>query len=55
MRDVNEAERLRRRDRTQNGRSPAQRTTRSKVKTRAAKYPGANNRAGQQQQAIREQ
>jgi len=55
MYDVDEAERLRRRDRTQNGRSPGQRTKRSKVKSRSAKYPGNGDRAAQQQQAIKEQ
>jgi hypothetical protein len=39
-----EAEKIRRRDRTQRGRSPAQRTTRSKDKGRAAKRPGKGER-----------
>lgn len=39
-----EAERLRRRDRTEQGRSPGQRTTRSYNKGRAEKYPGKRER-----------
>lgn len=37
-------EKARRRTRTEQGRSPAQRTTRSKNKARAAKRPGKGNR-----------
>lgn len=39
------AEKIRRRDRTQTGRSPAQRTARSENKGRSYKYPGKKNRA----------
>jgi hypothetical protein len=37
-------EKARRRTRTEQGRSPAQRTTRSTNKARAAKFPGKGNR-----------
>jgi hypothetical protein len=40
-----EAEKIRRRDRTQRGLSPAQRTKRSKDKGRAAKRPGKGERS----------
>lgn len=42
--DIQEAEKARRRVRTEQGRSPAQRTTRSRNKARAAKRPGKGNR-----------
>lgn len=41
---AHEAERLRRRVRTEMGRSPGQHTTRSTNKARAAKRPGKGNR-----------
>ena len=39
------AEKIRRRERTEQGRSPGQRTPRSENKGRAYKYPGKKNRA----------
>lgn len=39
-----DAEALRRRDRTQQGKSPAQKTKRSRNKARWEKYPGKGNR-----------
>lgn len=44
MKKTNETEKARRRERVENGRSPAQRTTRSKNQARAAKRPGKGNR-----------
>lgn len=41
---AHEAEKARRRARTEQGRSPGQRTTRSRNKARAAKRPGKGNR-----------
>lgn len=49
-----QAEHRRRRDRTENGRSPAQRTTLSINQGRAEKLPGKRNRATAQRRAIAE-
>lgn len=46
------AEKLRRRERTEMGRSPAQRTPRSKNKGRAYKYPGKRERASHKRKEI---
>lgn len=43
-RAAQEAEKVRRRYRTENGRSPAQMTTRSLDEYRASKYPGQRER-----------
>ncbi len=43
-RAAQEAEKIRRRNRTETGRSPAQLTTRSLDEYRAAKYPGQRER-----------
>ncbi len=42
---AHEAEAQRRRERTEQGRSPAQHTTRSVNKARRAKYPGKGHRS----------
>lgn len=47
-----QAEQLRRRGRTENGRSPAQRTTLSVDQARAHKRPGKRNRAAAERRAI---
>jgi len=47
-----EAEKVRRRERTEMGRSPAQRTSRSENKGRSYKYPGKGNRAAQGRKEI---
>jgi hypothetical protein len=52
---ITEQERAARRDRVEQGRSPAQRTTRSTNKARVARKPGHGNRAAQNRRAIREQ
>lgn len=44
MKPDHDAEAIRRRDRTQQGRSPGQRTSRSYNKYRGAKYPGKKER-----------
>lgn len=44
MKPDHAAEAIRRRDRTQNGRSPAQRTSRSEDKGRSSKRPGKGQR-----------
>jgi hypothetical protein len=49
-----QAEQARRRDRTQNGRSPAQHTTLSVDQARAFKRPGKRNRAAAQRRAVAE-
>ncbi len=49
-----QAEQSRRRDRTENGRSPAQHTTRSVDQARAHKRPGKRNRAVAQRRAVTE-
>ena len=46
------AEKIRRRDRTQTGRSPAQRTARSENKGRSSKRPGKKNRAASRKREI---
>lgn len=45
MRDIEEAEKARRRERTEQGRSPAQHTTKSPNKGRIAKLPGKGQRS----------
>ena len=45
MKPDHNAEAIRRRERTERGLSPAQRTTRSKNKARAYKYPGKGERS----------
>ncbi len=46
------AEAIRRRERTEQGRSPGQRTARSTNKARAYKYPGKRNRASQERKEV---
>lgn len=45
MKPLHDAEKVRRRERTEQGRSPAQKTTRSKNRGRAYKYPGKKERS----------
>jgi hypothetical protein len=52
MKSAHDAEAIRRRERTERGLSPAQRTTRSKNKGRAYKYPGKRERSAQKRQDI---
>jgi hypothetical protein len=47
-----DAEAMRRRERTERGLSPAQRTTRSKNQGRAYKYPGKQERASHRRKEI---
>lgn len=51
---ITEQDRARRRERVEQGRSPAQHTTRSTNKARVAKHPGKGNRSAQARRAIRE-
>jgi hypothetical protein len=46
------AEAIRRRERTEQERSPGQRTARSTNKARAHKYPGKRNRASQERKEM---
>ena len=46
------AEAIRRRERTEQGRSPGQHTTRSTNKARAYKYPGKRNRASEKRKEV---
>ena len=48
-----DAEKVRRRERTEMGRSPAQKTPRSENKGRSYKYPGKGNRAAQRRMEVK--
>lgn len=52
--DIHLAEQRRRAERTRNGRSPAQLTSRSTNQARAQKRPGKRNRAAAQRSAVAE-
>lgn len=52
MKPDHAAEAIRRRDRTEQGRSPAQRTCLSANKARSDKYPGKKNRGAHKRKEI---
>lgn len=52
MKPNHDAEKVRRRERTEMGRSPAQKTPRSENKARSYRYPGKGNRAAQSRREV---